>query len=116
MASKKKKVVHTKTLRVRAGDDVIVISGEGKSNTPRKVLSTLPKENRVIVEGVNIMKDRERNKQNQGQQEVVEKPFPINASNVMLYDAKAKGRTRVTYKTQADGKRARVSVKSGETL
>ncbi len=117
---RKAKEINRKPLHIKTGDDVIVISGEGRSKTPRKVLAVLPKDRKVIVEGVNMMKDRV--KQNQGgrqaginQEGIVEKAFPIDASKVMLFDAKSKSRSRV--KTSiVGGKRQRVSVKSGETI
>ncbi|HEY0074196.1 MAG TPA: 50S ribosomal protein L24 [Abditibacteriaceae bacterium] len=117
---RKAKEINRKPLHIKTGDDVIVISGEGKSKSPRKVLAVLPKDRKVIVEGVNLMKDRV--KQNQGgrqsginEEGIVEKAFPIDASKVMLVDPKSKKRTRV--KTSiVGGKRERVAVKSGETI
>jgi large subunit ribosomal protein L24 len=122
MFKKKKLTTSQKPMRIRTGDDVIIISGAGRSNTPRKVLSTLPREGKVIVEGVNVMKDRQKAGAASGrssginEQDVIEKPFPIDASNVMLFDPTTKKRTRVAIKKQADGKRARVAVKSGEAV
>lgn len=116
-----KKPINRKPLHIRTGDDVIVISGASRSNTPRKVLSVLPRENKVLVEGVNIMKDRPKNKgagarpSGINSEEVVAKPFPIHRSKVMLIDPKSKTRTRVAIKVQ-DGKRVRVASKSGESL
>lgn len=117
---RKAKEINRKPLHIKTGDDVIVISGEGKSKSPRKVLAVLPKDRKVIVEGVNMMKDRV--KQNQGgrqsginQEGIVEKAFPIDASKVMLVDPKSKKRTRV--KTAVvGGERQRVAVKSGESI
>ena len=112
-----------KPLHVRVGDDVIVISGEGRGKTPRKVLAVLPQEGKVIVEGVNIMKDRQKNRQQTNtrasginQQGIVEKAFPIDASNVALVDPTSKKPTRLRTKVQADGRRVRVAAKSGETI
>ena len=123
MAGKgKPKPINRKPLHIRTGDDVIVTSGEDKGSTPRKVLSVLPKERKVIVEGVNVMKDRQ--KQQSGgqrasginQQDMIEKPFPIAASKVMLIDPTSKKPTRVRMQTAADGKRTRVASKSGEEI
>ncbi|MDF2439471.1 MAG: large subunit ribosomal protein [Abditibacteriota bacterium] len=121
MFKKKKLTTSKKPMRIRTGDDVIVVSGAGRSNTPRKVLSTLPREGKVIVEGVNVMKDRQKGgaggrSSGINEQDVIEKPFPIDASNVMLIDPTTKKRTRVAIKPQADSKRARVAVKSGEVV
>ena len=121
--SKRPQEARRKALNIRTGDDVIVISGAGrKDKTPKKVLSVLTKEGKVIVEGVNVMKDRQRSKSGGSgrasginQQEVIEKPFPIDVSKVALVDPKSKKRTRVGMKV-VDGKRVRVAVKSGETI
>jgi large subunit ribosomal protein L24 len=114
------KEINRKKLHIKTGDDVIVISGDDKGKTPRKVLAVLPKQRKVIVEGVNLMKDRVKQQQ-QGRQagineeNMIEKSFPIDASKVMLIDPKSKKRTRV--KTSiVGGKRERVAVKSGEAI
>jgi large subunit ribosomal protein L24 len=118
----KKHEVKPRPLRIRTGDEVLVVSGEGRSNTPRKVLAVLPRDGKVVVEGVNIMKDREKNKGGSGrqaginQQNFIEKPCPISASNVMLIDPQSKKRTRIKMKTQPDGTRVRAALKSGETV
>lgn len=121
LRSKKQQNINRKPLHVRTGDMVIVISGDGKSNTPRQVLSVLPKEGKVIVEGINIMKDRQRKQQGGraagiNDQDFIEKPYPIDRSKVALIDPKTQKRTRVKIKTEADGRRIRVAGKSGETI
>ena len=121
LRSKKQQNINHKPLHVRTGDMVIVISGDGKSNTPRQVLTVLPKEGKVIVEGINIMKDRQRKQQGGraagiNDQDFIEKPYPIDRSKVALIDPKTKKRTRVKIKTEADGRRIRVAGKSGETI
>ena len=109
-----------KPMGIRTGDDVIVISGKNKSPEKRKVLNVLPREGKVVVEGVNVMKDRQR-PQNTGrasginQQEEIEKPFPIDRSNVALADPKTGKATRFSIQ-ERDGKRVRVAKKSGETI
>ena len=81
-----------------------------------KVLVAFPKENRLIVEGVN-MKSRHRRPTKQGQQgQIIEKPNPIHVSNVMLIDPKGNKPTRVSYKTTEKGKKIRVAKKSGTEL
>lgn len=107
-------------LHVRSGDQVFVIAGEGKSNTPRKVLSVLPREGKVIVEGVNVMKDsqpkRGQGGDNINSQDFIEKPCPIHASNVMLVDPQSSKPTRVKVVRSNDGPSRRVAVKSGEEI
>lgn len=113
--SKRGQAPRSKPMGIRAGDEVIVLSGASKSAEPRKVISTLPREGKVVVEGVNLMKDRQR-KAGQNAQEVVEKPFPIHRSKVALFDAKTKKPTRVKNVVDGEGKKTRVSVKSGATI
>lgn len=116
--SKKAPAPRRKALGIKTGDEVIVLSGAGRSSTPRKVLSVVTQEGKVVVEGINVMKDRQRKSggSNSGQnQEVVEKPFPIDRSKVALIDPKTKKATRVKLTTQADGTKVRVA-KSGATI
>ncbi len=120
-SNKQSKQVDRKPLRIRTGDMVLVISGKDRSKTPRKVLGVLPKEGKVIVEGVNMMMDRQKQRgggraSGINQQDMIEKPYPIDRSNVALVDPQSRKRTRVRMKTQADGKRVRVATKSGETI
>ena len=117
---KKKKPVERKALNIRTGDDVIVISGEGRSSVPRKVLGVVLAEGKIIVEGINVMKDTKKKtgggrQAGINEQDFIEKPCPIDASNVALIDPQTKKRTRVRSKAQPDGKRVRIG-KSGETI
>ena len=115
---KRKDVKRTKALGIKMDDTVVVIAGKNKGPEPRKVIGVRKDTGKVIVEGVNVMKDRERATgagRNQGQTEVVEKPFPIDRSNVMLLDPQTKKPTRVKSEVR-DGKRVRVSKKSGEII
>jgi large subunit ribosomal protein L24 len=109
-----------KSLRVRSGDKVLVIAGEGKSNTPRKVLSVLPRSGKVLVEGVNVMKDSQAKRGNGGDninsQDYIEKPCPIDASNVMLVDPQSSKPTRVKVVRQKGSASRRVAVKSGDEI
>src|SRR5688500_5562433 len=118
---KHKKEVNRKPLHIRTGDMVLVISGEGRGDTPRKVLGVLPRDGKVIVEGVNVMMDRQKNRKAARQsaiseEKMVPKPCPIHRSKVALIDPQSKKRTRVKVKEQADGTRVRVAGKSGETI
>jgi len=115
------KIKEPKQLHIRTGDTVIVLSGDGRGKTPRKVLSTLPKAGKVIVEGVNMMKDRTpKNKRSAPQagineQNFIEKPYAIDRSKVALIDPQTKKPTRVKVKKGSDGKRVRIA-KSGEII
>lgn len=111
-----------KPLHIRSGDDVIVISGEGRDpSTPRKVLQVFPQEGKVLIEGVNIVKDRQKNRNPNdnsaiNQQDFIEKPMPIDASNVALVDPRTRKRTRVRMKIEANGQKTRVATKSGDNI
>lgn len=123
-ASYSKRLAHAKQavkpLRIRKGDQVLVIAGEGKSNSPRKVLSVLPREGKVVVEGINVVKDsqpkRNAGGDNINSQDFIEKPCPIHASNVMLVDPKTSKATRVKVTRTAEGNLQRISVKSGQEI
>src|ERR1044072_1366782 len=103
-SNKKPKEVNRKALHIRTGDMVLVISGKDRSKTPRKVLGVLPKEGKVIVEGVNMMMDRQKNQRGGraagiNEQDMIEKPYPIDRSNVALIDPQSKKATRVKVAT-----------------
>ena len=96
-------------------DTVKVLSGKYRGKTG-KVLKVFPKENRVIVEGVNIIKRHTKPSQKNQQGGIVEKEAPVNASNVMVIDPKTNEPTRVGYMYLEDGSKVRISRKSGEIL
>jgi len=95
---------------------VVVITGDDKDRTkPRKVLSVIPAEGRVLVEGVNMVtKHLKPNAQNP-QGGIVQEEAPINISNVMLWDAKAKAPVRIK-RERKEGSFVRISKKSGEEV
>lgn len=100
-------------MRIKSGDKVRVIAGKDKGQEGI-VLKTLPKENRVVVEGVNIVKKHSKPSQlTQGGIEEVE--AAIHVSNVMLIDPSTDEPTRVGYRFE-DGKKVRYSKKSGEVI
>jgi len=107
-------------MKIRKDDNVIVIAGNNKGKKG-KVLKVFPKENRVIVEGVNIQKRHTKPNQANPQGGIIEKEASINASNVMVLDPKSNEPTRVGKKIIIDDKTgkkrsARVSRASGEML
>ena len=99
-------------MNLKVKDKVIVIAGsnKGKEGSIKKVLT---KENKVIVEGVNIIK---KHKKGNGQESggIIEMEAPIHASNVMLIDPKTKKPTRIGHSIDKDNKKIRVSKKSNE--
>lgn len=102
-------------MHVKKGDTVIVIAGKDKGKKG-KVLSVNPETNRVFVEGVNMVTKHQKPNmkvQNGGR---IEKEGSVHASNVQLYDPKAKAGTRTRTEVTNTGKKVRVSVKTGEKL
>lgn len=98
---------------VKKGDTVVVISGnyKGKQGT---VLKVITKENRVVVEGVNVVSRHTRPSQANPDGGIIKKEAPIDASNVMLVDPKTNKATRVHFEIK-DGKKVRVA-KSGSVI
>jgi len=80
------------------------------------VLACYPKESRILVEGVNMIKKHQKPNQANPQGGIITKEAPIHSSNVMLIDPKSGGPTRVGYKVLDNGKKVRVAKKSGEVL
>ena len=107
-------------LHVKKGDTVVVVSGKDKGATG-KVIAAYPRENRVLVEGVNVVKKHTKIGQStRGAKTggIITQEAPIHASNVMPLvevDGKRKG-TRVGSRVDDDGRRVRVSRKTGEDL
>lgn len=102
-------------MHVRKGDEVVIIAGKDKGKRG-KILQVLPKEGRVIVEGVNMIKRHTRPTQANPQGGIVEREAPLHSSNVMPYDAKAGQGVRVRKQVLNDGKKVRVSQKTGEVF
>jgi large subunit ribosomal protein L24 len=99
--------------RIRKNDEVVVIAGKDKG-ARGKVLKVLPETDRVIVAGVNTVKRHQKPTQQQGG--IIEKDAPIHISNVMLLDTKSDGPTRVRVGKDKDGRKVRISVKTGTVL
>ncbi|MDQ0177347.1 50S ribosomal protein L24 [Bacillus chungangensis] len=99
---------------VKKGDKVKVITGKDKGKTG-VVLASFPKKDRVLVEGVNIVKKHAKPSQDNPQGGIINQEAAIHSSNVMLLDPKTNEPTRVGYKV-IDGKKVRVAKKSGEVL
>ena len=101
-------------MNFKTGDKVVVIAGKDKGKEG-KIIKILRKENRVVVEGVNIVKKHQKpNGQESGG--ILDIEAPINASNVMFIDPKTKKRTRIGHSTDKNGKKIRVSKKSNSNL
>lgn len=102
-------------MHIKKGDSVVIITGKDKGKTG-KVLQAIPKTNRVLVEGVNMVTKHQKPTAKVQQGGIVHQEAFIHVSNVMIYEAKNKKGTRVGHKFLEDGKKVRVSVKTGEVL
>jgi large subunit ribosomal protein L24 len=103
--------------KIRHDDTVIVISGKDKGKTG-KVIRVEPAKGRVYVEGLNMVKRHQRPVAGRPnlQVGVIEKEGPIHVSNVAILDPSEHKPTRVGYKTNEQGKRVRVTRRSGAEL
>lgn len=101
-------------MKIKKGDKVQVISGAYKG-TVADVTRVLPKENKVVVEGVNIIKKHMKPTQADPDGKIIEREAPIHVSNVMAYDSKKKVASRIGYKFE-DGKKVRVYKKTGNLV
>jgi large subunit ribosomal protein L24 len=110
--------------RIRKGDRVVLLSGKDKGKSgivmevrpsEQRVLEVRPSEQRVLVEGVNMMKRHTKPRPPNEPGGVIERPAPVHLSNVALIDPKDQRPTRVRIQ-EIDGKRVRVSARSGEKL
>ncbi len=99
--------------KIKKGDTVIVIAGNSKGKTGR-VLSVLKNKQRVLVEGVNIVKKHQKPTETQ-KGGIIDMEAPIAISNVAYYDAKTKSASRVGRKLE-NGKLVRYSKKSGQII
>ena len=102
-------------MRIRKGDTVQVITGKDKGKTGA-VLRTLPNENRLIVEGVNMRTRHEKPNQEGESGRIVTEEAALHASNVMLYSTSKKVASRVEIVVEKDGSKKRRLKKTGELI
>jgi large subunit ribosomal protein L24 len=103
-----------KKFKIRKGDRVAVITGRDKGKTG-EVLRVLPKKERVLVQGVNVVKRHQQPTQlNPGG--IIEKEASIHISNVAHIDPKTDRATRVGWRVEKEGRKVRVAKRSGETI
>ena len=101
-------------LKIKKGDNVVVITGrdKGKSGT---VLRVDPKESRVLVQGVNVVKRHSRPSAGQTGG-IVDMDMPIDISNVALFNPQTQKGDRVGFKTLEDGRKVRIFKSNGEVV
>ena len=102
------------TKRIRKGDNVVVITGRDKG-MKGSVLQVMPSDNRVLVQGVNIVKRHTRPTQTQAGG-IVEKELPIHISNISLVDPASGDPTRVGFRMLEDSRKVRYAKRSGEVM
>jgi len=101
-------------IRVKKGDTVMVIAGKDNSKTG-KVLKVISKKERVVIEGLNIVKKQTKSRGNQPGG-IEEKESPVHISNIMLYCAKCKKAVRIKRNMLENGDKVRICVKCGEAF
>jgi large subunit ribosomal protein L24 len=101
--------------KIKRGDKVVVLTGKdrGKQGTVRAIIT---KDNRVLVEGVNVVKRHQRARRQGQASAIVEREAPIHISNVMLIDPNDNQPTRVGFRRREDGSLVRVGKRSGEDI
>lgn len=112
--SKAKTVVRHK-MHVKKGDTVQVITGKDKGKVG-EVIQTLPKESKVVIQGVNIRTKHVKPRQEGESGQIVTSEAPIHSSNVMLYSNKQKVASRVCYTFNDEGRKVRMLKKTGEII
>jgi len=101
--------------RLKKKDKVVVLTGKDKGKVG-EILSVMPKEQRVLVSGVNMISKHQRPSQTNPQGGIVRKEASIHISNVALADPKTGKPTRVGVKKLANGNKVRVAKRSGEVV
>lgn len=102
-------------MHIRKNDTVMVVTGEFKGRRGR-VLRVFPKEDRLLVEGVNMIKRHTKPTNRNQQGGIVEREGPIHVSNVMPWCEAAGAPSKIVMKRLEDGTRVRVYKINGETL
>lgn len=102
-------------LHIKKNDTVIVLTGEDKGKKG-KVLKVLVKEQRAIVEGVNIVSKSMKPSAKNPQGGIVKQEAPVHISNLSHIDPKSGKATRIAIKINEDGKKVRIAKKSGEEI
>ena len=102
------------SLKIKKGDRVIVLTGRDKGKQG-EVIAVMPKENRALVRGVNVVRRHQRQTASQ-EGGIISKEAPINLTNLALEDPTDGKPTRVGFKFLEDGKKVRFAKRSGELI
>ena len=109
------KKVQLYKIRLKNGDDVIVLSGKYKGQSG-KITAVHPKENKVTVEGINIVKKHQKPTKQHPQGGIIEITKPIWVSKVAIVEPASKKASRIAYKFTKDGKKVRAYARSGQEI
>jgi large subunit ribosomal protein L24 len=107
--------IEREPISIRKGDTVRVVRGDDKGKDG-EVIRVYTKTGRVTVKGVNMIKKHQRARRPEEQSGIIEREAPVHHSNVMLIDPKSGAPSRVRHRTDKDGTKERVSVKSGDAI
>jgi large subunit ribosomal protein L24 len=102
-------------MKLKKGDNVIVIAGKSKG-MKGAIVRAYPAKNMVLIDGVNVVKRHRKPTQQARKGQIIDMPMPIHASNVQILDPKGGNPTRIKISRDKDGKRSRVAVGSGEAI
>jgi len=102
-------------MKIRRGDEVLVLTGRDQGETG-KVRRAFPRENRVLVEGVNMVKRHMKPRGRTSQAGIITREASIHVSNVMLICPKCQQPTRIGFRLLEDGSKARVCKKCQEVI
>ena len=100
-------------MQIKKDDTVVVITGKDKGKRG-KVLAAFPAKGRIIVEGVNVQTKHQKQTRKE-RSDIKHVEGPIDVSNVMYWDAKAKSGSRIGHRVEGDQK-VRYAIKSGQTI
>jgi len=102
-------------MKLRKGDRVKVLSGKdkGKEGTIARVI---PEKNRVIVDGVNVVKKHQKSSQRVRQGGIIDRDMPVNASNVAIVSPADGKPTRIGYRIDDDGNKHRICKRTGSDI
>tara|TARA_Y100000590_G_scaffold457533_1_gene610363 strand:+ start:914 stop:1243 length:330 start_codon:yes stop_codon:yes gene_type:complete len=103
-----------KKIKIKKGDEIVVLAGKDKGKTG-KILSVLPKKNKVIVSGINIAKKHMKADKNQAGG-ISDKEMPIHISNISYYDKELKKGIKIGFSLLKDGTKVRINKKTKKEL
>ena len=105
----------TYKIRLKKGDNVVVLSGKYKGKTG-KIVATHPRENKVTVEGINIVKKHQKPNREHPQGGILEITKPMWASKVAIVEPTSKKPSRIGYKLNDDGSKTRIFKSTGKEI